>query len=190
VDRTCDPHSCRSGSWTDSGVVSIAEVQSVYGPLVQQQQSGGWGLLGPGSSGFVRRSRPLTITEKGLLLAGLTLLVPHVALATRTYAGGATALRYALKLGIPYAFGVGFDWTRPIQPDMDFRFTFVPRGGGPGTSPISTNPPLSLEATGASLTQPGKPGGPARSSKRGGRPRRKCKPGYRWNGHRCVRKDW
>ena len=64
-----------------------------------------------------------------------------------------------------------------------------PGGGGPGTYPISTTPPLSLEATGASLTQPGKSGGPASSSKRRSRPRRKCKPGYRWNGHRCVRKD-
>jgi len=66
---------------------------------------------------------------------------------------------------------------------------FSPGGGGPGTYPISTTPPLSLEATGASLTQPGKSGGPASSSKRRSRPRRKCKPGYRWNGHRCVRKD-
>ena len=64
-----------------------------------------------------------------------------------------------------------------------------PRGGGPGHSLISTDPPLSLEATGAILEQLGKPGGPASSSKRRSRSRRKCKPGYRWNGHRCVRKD-
>ena len=64
-----------------------------------------------------------------------------------------------------------------------------PGGGGPGQSLISTNPPLSLEATGAILEQLGKPGGPASSSKRGSRPRRKCKPGYLWNGHRCVPKS-
>ena len=64
-----------------------------------------------------------------------------------------------------------------------------PGGGGPGQSLTSTNPPPSVEATGASLTQLGKPGGPASSPKRRSRPRRKCKPGYRWNGHRCVRKD-
>jgi len=63
-----------------------------------------------------------------------------------------------------------------------------PGGGGPGLSPISTNPPPSVEATGASLAQHGKTEGPARLSKRGSRPRRRCKPGYRWNGHRCVPK--
>ena len=68
-------------------------------------------------------------------------------------------------------------------------FTLTPGGGGPRASPISTTPPLSLEATGASLAQLGKSGGPASSSKRRSRPRRKCKPGYRWNGTRCVRKD-
>jgi len=63
-----------------------------------------------------------------------------------------------------------------------------PGGGGPGLSPISTNPPPSIEATGASLAQLGKSGGPARASKQGSRPRRYCKPGYRWNGTRCVPK--
>ena len=67
--------------------------------------------------------------------------------------------------------------------------TYSPGGGGPVAYPISTTPPLSLEATGAILEQLGKPGGPASSSKRRSRPRRKCKPGYRWNGRRCVRKD-
>ena len=67
-----------------------------------------------------------------------------------------------------------------------------PGGGGPGLSLTSTTPPLSLEATGASLTQLGKPGGPARLSKRGSRPRRKrCPKGYRWSRrHRkCMRAD-
>ncbi len=55
----------------------------------------------------------------------------------------------------------------------DFRSIQSPRGGGPGHSLISTNPPLSLEATGASLAQLGKSEGPARPSKRGNRPRRR-----------------
>jgi len=76
------------------------------------------------------------------------------------------------------------------------RYDKSPRGGGPGQSPISTNPPLSVEATGASLTQPGKPGGPARLSKRGSRPRRgpkgtliKCPRGYHWDKKtgRCLK---
>ena len=70
--------------------------------------------------------------------------------------------------------------------------TYVPLslgGGGPEQPLISTTPPLSVEATGAILEQFGKPGGPASSSKRRSRPRRKCKPGYQWNGHRCVPKS-
>jgi hypothetical protein len=64
-----------------------------------------------------------------------------------------------------------------------------PGGGGPGHSLTSTNPPPSLEATGASLAQHGKTEGPARSSKRGSRPRRKkCPPGHYWSKKhgRCV----
>ena len=56
-----------------------------------------------------------------------------------------------------------------------------PGGGGPGQSPISTNPPPSIEATGARPPQLGKPEGPARASKRGSRPRRKCPKGHHWN---------
>jgi len=67
-----------------------------------------------------------------------------------------------------------------------------PGGGGPGLSPISTNPPPSLEATGASLAQPGKSGGPASSSKRRSRPRRKkCPKGYHWSKYlrMCIRDE-
>lgn len=82
-------------------------------------------------------------------------------------------------------------------PYLDFTRSPSSGGGGPGELPTSTTPPPSIEAvggaisipaaTGPSLGQVGKPGGPARSTKRRSRPR--CKPGYRWNGHRCVRKD-
>ena len=103
----------------------------------------------------------------------------------------------------PYvSLGVGFyHWIyhqdEPASPSspprvylpLAMRPGMSPGGGGPGHSLTSTNPPPSVEATGASLAQLGKPGVPASSSKRGSRPRRKCKPGYRWNGHRCVRKD-
>ncbi len=51
-----------------------------------------------------------------------------------------------------------------------------PGGGGPGHSPISTNTPPSLEEVGRMITS-------------GGRFRKSCPPGYRWDGRRCVRKD-
>ena len=71
---------------------------------------------------------------------------------------------------------------------LGYGISSGPGGGGPGPSPISTTTPPSVEETGASLAQLGKPGGPASSSKRRGRPRRKCKPGYRWSRRlrRCV----
>jgi hypothetical protein len=127
--------------------------------------------------------RPFTTNEKGALLAGLTLVFPHVALATRTYAAGLSAMRWGFKFGVPYAFGAGFDWNRSIQPDLDF---LGPGGGGPGHSLTSTNPPPAVEATGASLAQHGKTEGPARASQRGSRPRRsirkpkRCPKGTRW----------
>ena len=82
-----------------------------------------------------------------------------------------------------------------------------PGGGGPGQSLTSTDPPLSLEATGASLAQPGKTEGPARVSKRGSRTRRctarfrgdhgeypvpvRCQKnaGHRWK-HRAGKFTW
>jgi len=63
-----------------------------------------------------------------------------------------------------------------------------PGGGGPGPSPISTIPPLSVEATGAILEQLGKPGGPARLSKQGSRPRRKWCPARKW-GRPCLLRE-
>jgi len=93
--------------------------------------------------------------------------------------------------GLSHVFKPGHD---PAGPSFTEWITGTwtpssPGGGGPGPSPISTDPPLSVEATGASLAQLGKPGVPASSSKRGSRPRRRCPSGYRWNGHRCVPKS-
>ena len=53
---------------------------------------------------------------------------------------------------------------------------FTPGGGGPRDSLTSTNPPPSVEEVGRMVTS-------------GGRSRKSCPPGYRWNGRRCVRKD-
>jgi hypothetical protein len=80
-----------------------------------------------------------------------------------------------------------------VVPFLNWTLSSIsPGGGGPGLSPTSTNPPPSIEATGASLAQHGKTEGPARVSKRGSRPRRKrCPKGYRWSRrHRkCMRAD-
>ena len=50
-----------------------------------------------------------------------------------------------------------------------------PGGGGPGHSPISTDPPLTTEEFGRMITSP--------PAKRRSRPRRekKCPPGYYWS---------
>lgn len=79
-------------------------------------------------------------------------------------------------------------------------------GGGPGTgTPTSTDPSPSLEEAGKILIQgnldntptglsygASRKAGGSRHVWRGNRPRRparkRCKPGYRWNGHRCVPK--
>ncbi len=76
--------------------------------------------------------------------------------------------------------------------------TLSPGGGGPGSYPISTDPPPSVEEVGTMITQVGDiaassdvAGRPdsSKASRRGGRHRKRCPPGYRWNGKRCVRKD-
>jgi len=65
-------------------------------------------------------------------------------------------------------------------PYLDFTKSPSTGGGGPGELPNLHQPPPSIEETGASLAQPGNPGVPASSSKRGSRARRKghsCPPG-------------
>jgi len=68
-----------------------------------------------------------------------------------------------------------------------------PGGGGPGDSPISTVAPPSIEEIGEILSNPSivgeVPSSPRRStSKKAGKRRKSCPPGYRWNGRRCVKK--
>ena len=66
-----------------------------------------------------------------------------------------------------------------------------PGGGGPGQSLISTNPPPSVEEVGQIISRgyPMKGGRPESKKASRGRSRKRCPNGYRWNGHRCVRKD-
>jgi hypothetical protein len=69
--------------------------------------------------------------------------------------------------------------------------TLSPGGGGPGQSLTSTDPPPSVEEVGTMITQgahPMKGGHPDSSKVSRGRSRKRCPPGYRWNGKRCVRK--
>ncbi len=66
-------------------------------------------------------------------------------------------------------------------------------GGGPGEIPNLHRPPPSIEETGEILSNPGimveVPSSPRRSSsKKAGKRRKSCPPGYRWNGRRCVKK--
>ena len=67
------------------------------------------------------------------------------------------------------------------RPPLDFSHVYNPSyprpgGGGPGQSLTSTNSPPSIEEVGRMVTS-------------GGRSRKSCPPGYRWDGRRCVRKD-
>ena len=158
------------------GVVSIVQV-----PGTPSYGQGGWGT----HSGYIRRYDSDVPGElKHLAITGALGLIirnPYVSL-------GLGLVHGIFHLGtLSITKQDGSVWVDGVM--IELPFDQRPGGGGPGQSPISTIPPLSLEATGASLTQLGKPGVPASSSKRGSRPRRKCKPGYRWNGHRCVRKD-
>jgi len=114
----------------------------------------------------------LTTEEKVLFLAATTLVAGPWAIMRGTGMGVSAARVLLLSLL----------WQDPPSPG----------GGGPGPSPISTTPPLSLEATGASLAQVGKPGGPASSAKRRSRPRRKkCPKGYHWSKYlrMCIRDE-
>jgi hypothetical protein len=167
-----------------SGVVSIGETPGFPG--------------GSGSSGFynpvygiympyesyrgVSNHRPLTTNEKGALLALSTLYLP-ISIVRGAGLGTAALWKLTRLTGI---LGLGYSDS--------------PGGGGPGHSLTSTNPPPSVEATGASLAQHGKTEGPARSSKRGSRHRRfsdpaymtdpKCPRGYYWDyrKRKCVKR--
>jgi len=132
---------------------------------------GGWADWGSPSVQYMGGQvglfqEPLTREEKAVLFAATTLVAGPYAIMRG--GAGLTAALWRARLII--AAGMGFGISSSLG------------GGGPGQSPISTNSPLSLEATGAILEQLGKPGGPASGSKRRSRPRRKkCPPGFRWS---------
>ncbi len=94
------------------------------------------------------------------------------------------------------AFG---DWAPGIPaipvpfPYLDFTKSPSSGGGGPGEIPNLHRPPPSIEETGEILSNPpiaGEvPSSPRPStSKKAGKRRKSCPPGYRWNGRRCVKK--
>jgi len=79
----------------------------------------------------------------------------------------------------------------PSNPDKGLHSSSG--GGGPGEIPNLHRPPPSIEETGEILSNPPmegqKIGSPRPStSKKAGKRRKSCPPGYRWNGRRCVRK--
>jgi len=78
-------------------------------------------------------------------------------------------------------------------PYLDFTKSPSSGVGGPGEIPNLHRPPLSMEEAGEILSNPpiaGEvPSSPRRSSsKKAGKRRKSCPPGYRWNGRRCVKK--
>jgi len=78
-------------------------------------------------------------------------------------------------------------------PYLDFTTSPSSGGGGPGELPNLHQPPPSIEETGEILSNPSimgeVPSSPRRStSKKAGKRRKSCPPGYRWNGRRCVKK--
>jgi len=78
-------------------------------------------------------------------------------------------------------------------PYLDFTKSPSSGGGGPGEIPNLHRPPPSIEETGELLSNPPIVGEEVRaprpsSSKKAGKRRKSCPPGYRWNGRRCVKK--
>ena len=90
-----------------------------------------------------------------------------------------------MQPGIPLFIPVPF-------PYLDFTRTLSSGGGGPGEIPNLHRPP-SIEESGKLITNPPMVGDvvsiPSSStSRKSGKRRKPCPPGYRWNGRRCVRK--
>jgi hypothetical protein len=95
-----------------------------------------------------------------------------------------TARPWMLPAGYPVM--VPFPW-------FDIKAVSSGGGGGPPVIPNLHRPPSSIEETGEILSNPSSlvevPSSPRPStSKKAGKRRKSCPPGYRWNGRRCVRK--
>ncbi len=97
-----------------------------------------------------------------------------------------TARPWVLPAGYPIM--VPFPWL-----DIKAVQSSSSGGGGPGGLPNLHQPPPSIEETGEILSIPTivdevlsspRPS----TSKKAGKRRKSCPPGYRWNGRRCVKK--
>jgi len=104
------------------------------------------------------------------------------------------ATPYMLTGGMFMTAGVPLIIPTPF-PYLNFRKTPSSGGGGPGGIPNLHRPPLSMKETGEILSDPSLgrevPTSPRRpTSKKAGKRRKSCPPGYRWNGRRCVKKGW
>jgi len=138
---------------------------------------GGWNFGSPpvtyvgGQRGLSLFLREPTQEEKVIAIAAVTLV--------------------SGPLAIVRGAGLGISAARIIL--LAILFPPSPGGGGPGHSPISYDPPPSVREQGRSLAEAGTYGrtpspsvGKESRASRGSRKR--CPSGYRWNGHRCVKR--
>ena len=142
---------------------------------------GGWADWGSppvnymgGQVGLLDR---LSLEEVGHIITGVGIRVVT----------GFPSLGFGLLHWNYHVFKDQTDWL-----DYETWFSPTPGGGGPGSVVTSTEPPLSVEESGIIYRQgayPMKGGRPDSPKASRGRSRKRCSPGYRWNGHRCVRKD-
>ena len=127
----------RSGARTDSGVVSIVETPgSPGGPGWSGVYWPAYGIYRPLNYG-IDSHRPLTTTEKGVLIAATTLVGGPLAIL----GGGSRAAFLLWKL-------------RPLTIPLLLESTSTsPGGGGPGQSLTSTDTPPSAEEAGLLLSR-------------------------------------
>jgi hypothetical protein len=165
----------------------------------------------PGGGGYMTTGGPaMAIASKGLIV-GVPVALTVVSLvgvgkflkAARVISAADAALVRLYQTGrIPVFGGATLGppgWIGPALTMMGGTAStwFTPDsssgGGGPGEIPNLHRPPPSIEETGEILSNPpiaGEvPSSPRRStSKKAGKRRKSCPPGYRWNGRRCVKK--
>jgi len=149
----------------------MAETQSVYGPLVSSSPA--WGYVG----GYRQSSTwgvPILTRDQWLAISLITSVIsPPLGLMSRApmAAFALWKLRGALALG----------WWISTE-------TSSSGGGGPGGVLTSAVPP-SITSGGAPSSTEGL-GRLINSAHGGGRsgakPRKRCPPGFHWNGRRCV----
>ena len=164
----------------------MAETQSVYGPLVSSSPA--WGVVGGYRQSSTWRG-PVLTQDQWLAVTLLTSVIsPPLGLMSRApmAAFALWKLRTALLLGW---------WVITETPSSG--------GGGPGGVLTSATPPSVLTTYRGDRPQGlGRPGGAPSSieglgrlvdsahggGRSGAKPRKRCPPGFRWDGRRCVRK--